>query len=221
MTKIKTCYSSTVCCSDEFLSMSVGARVLYFSIGFEANPGGEVFGPLRFAFGCGVGRAEVNELVDAGFLIESEGRYFIRDYYVNNNKPKNAPSLEAADKCIREQSNLVVFSGDRYNSPFQKAGLTLAQDAPNLSLTLAQDETHKEKERKLEERNPREGNSNQINSKKEERKETAPRYETVYVDCPKCGMPHAAAKGMPGQLYLICDNCGYQTVDESEGYQKC
>ena len=116
MSKSRTCFASAVCCGDDFCELPESARLLYYQLGFEADTIGEIHGASRIAKGYGFNDADLQSLIDAGFIVEAGGRRFIRHTFVNNSLP-----------------NELEFEGQAFKSAYR----LIDADSPNVSLTLA------------------------------------------------------------------------------------
>ena len=78
-------FAKTIIDSDAFLSLSVDARVLYFSIGICARDKGLVNNIRSIARSHGVNVSAVAELADAGYITQtSDSEYTIVHWYENN-----------------------------------------------------------------------------------------------------------------------------------------
>ncbi len=92
-------FHSAVVESDAFLDMSAGAQALYFHLGMHADDDGFVNGPRQIARKLRRPPRELQQLADAGFLLNFDGIMLIRHWMVGNNlrfdrmKPVNYPLL--------------------------------------------------------------------------------------------------------------------------------
>lgn len=134
MGKSQAMYRESVCNSDAFLGLSLAAQCLYFHLGFDCDTIGELAGPVRLARGYGMGQAELEELLEAGYLIETDGRWFVAHYYENNAKPKNAKMETAAANLWKKRPASLAYEGEQFNSKL--VSLTLAEQQANLSREL-------------------------------------------------------------------------------------
>lgn len=132
MSKSRTCFASSVCCGDEFCELPESARLLYYQLGFEADTIGEIHGASRIAKGYGFNDADLQSLIDAGFIVEADGRRFIRHTFVNNSLP-NEGMKQAAANAFEDVAEMLEFEGH----PFKSAYRLIDADSPNVRLTLA------------------------------------------------------------------------------------
>lgn len=77
--------AKTIIDSDAFLSLSVDARLLYFSIGVHARDKGLVNNIRTIARAHGVKESAITELADAGYIYQTgDSEYTITHWYENN-----------------------------------------------------------------------------------------------------------------------------------------
>ncbi|MDO4532584.1 MAG: hypothetical protein Q4C36_02560 [Coriobacteriia bacterium] len=145
MGKIRTAYSESVCNSDEFLGLSLEAQALYFHLGFDADTIGEIHGAKSKARGYGMGLAALDELMEAGYLLEIGGRWFIAHYYENNVKPTNDNVRKAANRLWDARPAPLAFAGESWGSAYvamptdyvdHEGSLQVAYEEPTCSLQV-------------------------------------------------------------------------------------
>lgn len=77
--------AKTIIDSDAFLSLSVDARLLYFSIGVRARDKGLVNNIRTIARAHGINESAITELVDTGYIyLTGDSEYTITHWYENN-----------------------------------------------------------------------------------------------------------------------------------------
>lgn len=121
MAKSRTCFASSVCCSEAFELLPESARLLYYQIGFEADLIGEVVGLRRVARGYGFADDDVAALLDSGFLIEAQGRYFVRHHFEHNRLANDKQKAAAANK-LDESPGALEFEGEEFKSAYRLMG---------------------------------------------------------------------------------------------------
>ena len=77
-------FHASVVGSDAFLDLPTGAQALYFHLGMRADDDGFVNGPRQMARSLGLGQAELDALIDAGFLLWFDGIAVLRHFRVAN-----------------------------------------------------------------------------------------------------------------------------------------
>ncbi len=80
----RRCIGVDVYSSWEFLSLSNPAKVLYTYLVLFCDDEGVVINPRSVMHMCSIGEEELAELIENGFVIETEGVYVIRHWYVQN-----------------------------------------------------------------------------------------------------------------------------------------
>lgn len=115
--KARTCLSTDVVESDEFLSLSQEAQLCYVHLCSASKPSGRLTGTLRILRGYGYGETELQELVSAGYVLPVGGVYFIRDCWVNNKYDARLFKI-AMDGCQEYQSGLIRFVGEDGKSAY-------------------------------------------------------------------------------------------------------
>lgn len=114
-------FHSAVVESDAFLDMSAGAQALYFHLGMHADDDGFVNGPRQIARKLRRPPREIQQLVDAGFLLNFDGIMVIRHWLVGNNlrfermKPVNYPGL-AEKVYIAANREYTTENGEGFES---------------------------------------------------------------------------------------------------------
>lgn len=106
-------FHSAVVESDAFLDMSAGAQALYFHLGMHADDDGFVNGPRQIARKLRRPPRELQQLADAGFLLNFDGIVVLRHWLVGNSlkadrmKPLNYP--EIAEKIYVTENRLYTL----------------------------------------------------------------------------------------------------------------
>lgn len=92
-------FHTSVVESDTFLDLPLAAQALYFHIGMHADDDGFVNGPRQIARAIGATPADLQTLIDSGFLLWYDGVVVIRHFRVANTlqkdriKPLNYPKI--------------------------------------------------------------------------------------------------------------------------------
>ncbi len=203
MSKSRTCFASSVCCSDEFCELPESARLLYYQLGFEQSTIGEINGASRIARGYGFNDADLQSLIDAGFIVETCGRRFIRHTFVNNllsNETMKQAALNALG-CVAG----LEFEGHAFKSAYR----LVDADSPNVSLML---------DPNIIESKVKQGNGNatetRIQEKKKEKEKDNCNLENAQnapdsTPCPQCMKPCAVSATVDGrELHGWCKDHG-------------
>lgn len=193
MARAKTCFASSVCCSDSFADLSHSAQALYLQLGFEADSDGAIGNVRRVMRMGGFGAEAVAELVAAGLLIEVLDVHVVAHWWVNNNR----------DRCNYRP-------GDHQDA---MASLELGENRVYRLVTDSQTEnsltegcyqSNGSLQYKRIEENEIEGNQTEANPKEENPRENAPARESAR--CPRCGEECAAVNEF-GAVRGWCPNC--------------
>lgn len=82
-------FSSSIVCSDAFLSMSIQARCLYYHLVIEADNRGFVSTAIQLMQRLNdLSKANLNELIDKKFIIKiNDYLYLIKHWYIHNDIP--------------------------------------------------------------------------------------------------------------------------------------
>lgn len=112
-------FARQIVSSDSFLSMSLSARCLYFTLGMEAENMGLLrnAGTLTLATGCTI--ADLEELVANGFILKNDDefyRYKIAHWYENNGvgetaKKRNNHEYRKWRQKVIERDGCCTFCG--------------------------------------------------------------------------------------------------------------
>lgn len=86
MSRKRTCFASSVCCSDAFAELPAGSQALYLQLGFCADVDGAINGIKKELRASGFSGEALDALFRAGFLVEADGVPFIAHWWVNNRK---------------------------------------------------------------------------------------------------------------------------------------
>lgn len=191
MGRVRTCFASSVVCSDEFRDLPPVARLLYFELGFIADSDGAIDGIRGAARMAGATMDDVDALSAAGYLLWVDGVPFISHWLVNNKtdrlnyRPGGHP--EQLSKLIRE-------NGKPYNlSDLYQSDGSLTSDAKQSK--------DKPSEADLIQADQSESNLN-------EGKGNAHAREPTRIRCPQCGFECAATTEPDGVTHAWCPQCG-------------
>ncbi len=182
MARLRTCYASTVVCSDEFQELPPSAQLLYFFLGFEADADGALDGVKMTLRKYGASMEDLTALRDAGYLLDVDGVLFIRAWWLNNNKDSYHyhPGLHAT-----ERAKLTV-DDDRYYCLREQAG-----DYPESASSLPV------------EPNIRVSNQIRANVSRDDLNQSDLRK----ARCPNCGFESLSSVNELGELVIDCHNC--------------
>ena len=118
MAKSRTCFASSVCCSEDFELLPMSARLLYYQVNFEADLIGEVVGLRRVSRGYGFSGDDVAALLESGLLLELEGRYFIRHHFEHNRLANDKQKTGAENRLLNAPDSL-GFEGETFKSAYR------------------------------------------------------------------------------------------------------
>ena len=127
-------FHSAVVSSDTFLDLPPGVQALYFHLGMAADDDGFVNCPKQVARKLGLPTADLQQLIDAGFLLDFDGivvlkhwrmannwktdrlqmpRYpeFARRLYLNENKIYTKTRIVGTQNVYLQKTNLIQRSG--------------------------------------------------------------------------------------------------------------
>lgn len=111
--------------------MSQTARLLYYQLNFECNIIGEVIGARRVARGYGFTDADMSELINGGWLVESSGHVYVRHYFEHNRLKNDAQRLAASNQ-LDNAPEALEFEGEEFKSAFRLMGKAMATDSRQL-----------------------------------------------------------------------------------------
>ena len=192
MGRVRTCFASSVVCSDEFRDLPPVARLLYFELGFIAK--------AEAIAAHGDHDDHWAALSAAGYLLWVDGIPFISHWLVNNKtdrlnyRPGGHP--QQLSKLIRE-------NGKPYNlSDLYQSDGSLTSDAKQSK--------DKPSEADLIQADQSESNLN-------EGKGNAHAREPTRIRCPQCGFECAATTEPDGVTHAWCPQCGDFELREGEG----
>ena len=194
MAKSRSWHAASVCYSDEFLSMSDEAKLLYLLLGFEVNSIGEIVGARRIARRLGAGDAALRELGGRGFIIEAEGRVFDRHHFENNTLANQGMKASASNE-FSKVAGLIEFEGEEFKSAYRLVNRELGENNANDSLNIAIKGKSKVNEA---EPKPKE-KENQTQGKGESKPPLA-----VQAGCPVCKRAYTAVRESTGRLHADC-----------------
>lgn len=207
MGKSQTMFREHVVNRDEFMEVSTRGQCLYFHIGFDADSIGELSGIKRLARGYGFGDEEIEELKEAGYLIEVEGRWFIAHYYENNSKPKNTKMEAAAANLWKKRPASLAYEGEQFNSKL--VSLTLDELQTNLSQELGRNCSSNSIDSGTDNVFPSSSSKEKVSGGVGSGGEgNAVRSEP----CPRCGSAAAVENDPLGFLRIDCSACGFYVL---------
>ena len=99
----KASFAERIVCSNEFLEMSSGAQLLYYTLGMHADDDGFVGSPKPIMRIISATEAELSELVSKKYIISfDDGVLAIRHWFVNNRIRKDTyiPSIHQDKKRV-------------------------------------------------------------------------------------------------------------------------
>lgn len=108
--KTRVCFATDVVESDDFLSLSLESQNAYFHLSASSKPNGEIVGVHRTLKSYGFGEDELQELLGGGYLLECNGKIFVRDCWINNSFEQRLFDI-AMSRCEEYQSGRLVFEG--------------------------------------------------------------------------------------------------------------
>ena len=111
----KASFAERIVCSNEFLEMSSGAQLLYYTLGMHADDDGFVGSPKPIMRIISATEAELSELVSKKYIISfDDGVLAIRHWFVNNRIRKDTyiPSVHQDKKRV-----ILAGNGKIYNVP--------------------------------------------------------------------------------------------------------
>lgn len=209
MGKSQTMFREHIVNRDEFMEVSTRGQCFYFHVGFDADNIGELSGIKRLARGYGFGDDEIRELLEAGYLLEVEGRWFITHYYENNAKPTNAKMRAAAENLWKKRPASLAYEGEQFNSKL--VSLTLDEQQTNLSQELDRNCSGSSIDSGTDNVFPSSTSKERVSGGVGSGGEgSAPHSEP----CPRCGVV-AFVEHELGITKVDCSSCGFYTIDEN------
>nr|DAI42818.1 MAG TPA: hypothetical protein [Caudoviricetes sp.] len=112
----KASFAERIVCSNEFLEMSGGAQLLYYTLGMHADDDGFVGSPKPIMRSISATNAELSELLQKKYIISfDDGVLAIRHWFVNNRIRKDTyiPSVHQNKKRLI----LAAGKGKEYQDP--------------------------------------------------------------------------------------------------------
>lgn len=112
----KASFAERIVCSNEFLEMSGGAQLLYYTLGMHADDDGFVGSPKPIMRSISATKAELSELLQKKYIISfDDGVLAIRHWFVNNRIRKDTyiPSVHQDKKRLI----LATRKGKEYQDP--------------------------------------------------------------------------------------------------------
>ncbi len=108
----KRMLSRTFLTSDSFLDMPHSTQIFYIMLGMAADDDGFVSSPKGVMRQCNVSQADLNTLVEQGYIIPFEsGVIVIRHWRVNNNLRSDR---HTQTKCMAEWDKLTLDASNAY-----------------------------------------------------------------------------------------------------------
>lgn len=101
----RRCIAIDIYESEEFLSLSDKAKVLYTQFILKSDDEGVVINPKTAMRLCGADKSHYNELLENGFLLEVDSICVIRHWYAHN---RIQPSKKVASMYQHELSYLII-----------------------------------------------------------------------------------------------------------------
>ena len=105
-------FAKTVILSDDFLDMSASARCLYFCLGVVADDDGFVNNPKSIMRQCCASSEDLQELIDAGFIIRFDSGVIVIVHWLLNNYIRN--DRYTPTKCVEEKERIDLDENDVY-----------------------------------------------------------------------------------------------------------
>jgi hypothetical protein len=128
-------FHTTVVESDAFLDLPLQTQALYFHLGMHADDDGFVNSPKQIARKIRVPSTKIQQLVDAGYLLEFDGVVVLRHWRVANTlrkdrmKPLQYP--EFAAQLFIQTNGLYTFSGETGSKNLFEERSTIWQPSGN------------------------------------------------------------------------------------------
>lgn len=182
MARKRTCFASSVCCSDSFLDLPAEAQALYLHLGFAADADGAVDGIRSILRMTGFTNDDLAALVDSGYLVDADGVLFIAHWWVNNTK--NARDYRPGDH--QNTLSLLTLGDDRIYRVSEGKPLDVqgTYEVNRIESNCIQGES------KGKEKNSKQINSNESNPKPAPAREAS---SSKNAPCPSCGIERAIA----------------------------
>ena len=192
MARARTCFASSVVCTDEFRDLPESARLLYFELGFSADNDGAVDGIRGVCRMAGAKPEDMDTLTAAGYLLWVDGVPFITHWKVNN----KADRLNYRSGGHPEQlSKLNRESG----KPYTLADCCQTDVRLTSVANISKDNLI---ESNLIEANPIQTNQNETNQNALQR-----------IRCPSCSIERAATIDPDGSLRSWCPECDIEFTE--------
>ncbi len=190
MARVRTCFASSVCCSDGFSDLSAMAQALYYRLGFEADSDGAIDNVRSVMRSMRASEKDLEALIDGQYLIQIDDVLFIKHWWVNNKQDK------INYRPGRYQNELKKLSSDSSTREYVSSDLHQS----DISLTSV----HNIKELKVIESKLIEDNSKEFNESNQT-DVSLTSVERQTFDCPKCGAIQKAYT--TGDGFGQCEEC--------------
>lgn len=212
MAREKTCFASSVCCSDNFYDLSFEAQALYYQMSFDADNEGIVNSARRVLRATGATVESLSELVSAGFLLEVSDAHVVAHWNVSN-------SLRWRDHAKSQRQDIAELLTVRNSKVYQ-----VAQDTPRgttgepLGVTRGTPDEEKRREEKRNEEKGSEQKRIEPNGKEEVQHESETELgedRPFRARCPQCGAECVVCRERTA-FRGWCHQCGDFWIEESE-----
>lgn len=191
MSRKRTCFASSVCCSDAFAELPAESQALYFQLGFCADADGAINGIKKELRASGFSEKALDALFRAGFLVEADGVPLIAHWWVNNRKnnrdyrPGDHAELIGTVLELGEDGIYRMYTG-RTTDERCTSGVNVIEEKGSQSNTIQ---------------------VNQTEGKEKEGKAPVPTAK-----CPTCGEACTAYENPLGELVSHCSYHGDFTI---------
>lgn len=143
--KARACWSVDVVQTDEFLSMSVEAMLLYFLLGFHQDACGRIYGANRICRGYGFDSDSLQELYVNGYLLDVDG--LTVDAHCWRNNAMDGRLKSRMDSWEAFASGRISFQGQAFKSPYQLNDVTATEERRNSDGGTAPNTTQQQPQR--------------------------------------------------------------------------
>lgn len=196
MGRSRVCFASSVISSDEFLELPPMAQAVYFQLAVDADNDGAVDGFKRKIRSYGATDEDAQALIDAGYLLEVNGVFFITHWRVNN-RTDNKNYREGGHPRELALINCGENHPYTWDSSYQ-SDISLISDANIKETNTDQTETNGDK-------------TNEIESYPIKRKTNA-YTDGDFVPCPVCGTHSRLLQGV-----CYCEQCMCRYIVTPDG----
>ena len=109
-------YASRVVSTEDFIDMSHDAQALYFHLLADTQTDGELVNALMVVRAKGFSRDNLEELFEHDYLLNCDGRVYVRHHWMNNRY--TAKAWQSMDGNQPYLDGLLVFEGDEGKSAY-------------------------------------------------------------------------------------------------------